>query len=80
MKWVYAAITGFMIGWLTYVVAWAALSNTRFAKDPEEKKSPPWPVVWAMSIAFVVIALSWAGFFREVIPLPAPDEYEQQDQ
>jgi hypothetical protein len=75
MKWVYAALTGLVMGWVVFVPVWAILANT--VGNPAERKIPPRPVAWAMSIAFIAIALSWAGFFREVAPLPAPDEYEQ---
>jgi len=78
MEWVAAAFTGWFVGTLVFVFAWAIIV-AYLAKDESDKKIPPWPVMWAMSVAFVVIALSWAGFFREVFPLPVRDDtYEQE--
>jgi hypothetical protein len=73
MKWAYAALTGLITGWVVFVAIWAILASR--VANPADGKVPPRPVVWAMSIAFIVIALSWAGFFRDVLPLPAPDEF-----
>ena len=73
MKWVYAALTGLITGWVVFVAIWALLASR--VANPADGKVPPRPVVWAMSIAFIVIALSWAGFFRDVLPLPGPDEF-----
>lgn len=79
MKWVAAAFTGWATGALVFILVWALLV-AYFAKDEADKRTPPWPVMWAMSIAFMVIALSWAGFFREVFRLPVSDDtYEQRD-
>jgi hypothetical protein len=78
MKWFAAAFTGWVVGWIVYAICWAVLAE-KFAKENDDKRAPPWPVTWAMSVAFVVIALSWAGFFREVVPLPVRDDvYEQE--
>lgn len=70
MKWVGAAFVGWAVGTLVFMFVWAIIV-AYIAKEESDKKIPPWPVIWAMSIAFIVIALSWAGFFREVMPLPA---------
>ena len=69
MKWLAAALIGWVVGTLVFMFVWAAIV-AYIAKDESDKKIPPWPVMWAMSIAFMVIALSWVGFFWEVMPLP----------
>ena len=76
MEWLYAALTGLILGWVVFIPVWAILASR--VENPEHGKVPPRPVVWAMSIAFIVLAISWAGFFREVIPLAPSDDYEQQ--
>lgn len=68
MKWLTAAILGYIIGLIVFAFVWALIVST-FAKSDEDRKPPPWPAKWAMGIAFLVVALSSAGFFREVIPL-----------
>lgn len=78
MRWLAAAFTGWAVGTFVFVIVWALLV-AKFAKEQDDKRTPPWPVTWAMSVAFIVIALSWAGFFRDVVPLPVRDDaYEQE--
>jgi cytochrome bd-type quinol oxidase subunit 2 len=62
-KYLAAAVTGWTMGTLVFVVVWAILT-TKFVRDPADKRMPTWPSMWAMSVAFVVIALSWSGLFR----------------
>ena len=76
MKWVTAAFLGYVLGWLAFMVVWAIA--IRFARSEHERRLPTRPVIWAASAAFIVIALSWAGFFRDVLPLmPERTEYDR---
>ena len=76
MKWIYAALFGWITGSIVFAMVWAVLAS--YAKREADQQTPRWPVIWAASIAFMVIALSWAGFFREVLPLPGPDDYQDR--
>lgn len=64
MGWIATAFFGFIVGWLAFALVWATLASG-FAKREEEKQTPPWTVSWAMSIAFMIIALAWPIFFAD---------------
>lgn len=61
MKWIAAAFLGWAMGMVVFLFVWAALVNSRLVKFDIDRAKPKWPAIIAMSIAFVVIALSWAG-------------------
>jgi hypothetical protein len=65
LKWVAAAFLGLVVGFVVFVLAWTMLVSY-FVKFDFEGQTPEWPVMSAMSIAFIVLALSWAGFFSEL--------------
>jgi hypothetical protein len=69
MKWIAAAFLGWATGMIVFLVVWAALVNSRLVKFDIDRASPKWPAMTAMGVAFIVIALSWAGFFRDVLPI-----------
>ena len=75
MGWISSAFFGFVVGWVVFALVWATLAS-QFAKTDEEKQTPPWTVSWAMSIAFMLVALSWPIFFLDAQPSgsgrPAP--------
>ena len=74
MKWIAAAFVGWAVGTVVFLFVWAALV-AYVAKDAYDKENPRWPAMLAMSIAFMVIALSWAGFFKGVMPVTHDDPY-----
>jgi biotin transporter BioY len=75
MGWISSAFFGFIVGWLVFAAVWATLASG-FATTEEEKQTPPWTVSWAMSIAFMLIALLWPVLFLDAQPSgsgqPAP--------
>lgn len=75
MNWIYAALTGLITGWVVFIPIWALLA--RWGASTANGKVLPRPVMLAMSIAFVMIALSSFGFFRGAVSQAPPDEYEQ---
>jgi len=67
MNWVSTAFMGIIIGYAAFGLAWVILSNW-FGKTEVEKAVPERPTMWAMAFAFAIIALSWSGFFRDIVP------------
>jgi hypothetical protein len=55
-------------GSAVFVLAWSVLVAW-LAKAPADKALPRWLTSVAMGIAFAVVALSWSGFFRDVLPI-----------
>ena len=74
MKWLGAAFAGWAVGTITFFVVWSVLAE-KFAKLPADREMPSWPARWAMSVAFVVIALSWAGAFKGLVPIGAFESF-----
>lgn len=74
MKWLGAAFAGWAIGTITFLAVWTVLV-AKIAKLPIDREFPSWPIKWAMSAAFIVVSLAWAGLFKGIVPVDAFSTY-----
>lgn len=77
MNWFTVALTGIVTGYFVFGIVWVLLSYW-IAKTPAEKAAPSTVTMWAMGIAFAVIALSWSGAFKGKLLTPSDDPYYQE--